>query len=456
MSSYKSHRRPATTSPDPNAFQVDSKYRIGVDKLRELFPNWTDQDLQSVLAEVAGDVSIAATRITEGYAEQWGNVSRKKDKKTSAPQSNSGPTSNGNSQVGGVPRGGRGGGRGGRGGFSRGGRGGGPGAVGRVPSARDVNGSKQDADASKPTDSVTNGIQTSTTDSWVSDAGGWHSQEPAPDGSETVAQLEPVESTTLPEPTQSATKSSAWDTAVPNETPSQAKPTVATPLKSSKVPTGAKLSWAQIARAQEKPKPTPPAPPIAPAPVQPPTPVEVSSTAPEPQEQPAVPQWEEPTTAEAPTWDDEPPYVQPPQAEADSTTKKEEDGWIGSEDSFVVVSKPAVAEEEAPAPPSSTIVEPPASVASSLTTPSLTTATTPSASSPAPSTSPKPSTPRPTNTSRMAHRFKADQAVVMPSFGTIGGVTSLGMQFGSLGISGDDIEAYVHILLLYSSSRTCL
>ncbi|KAF9219327.1 hypothetical protein BS17DRAFT_426908 [Gyrodon lividus] len=76
--SYKSAAFRNQTTSEP----VDVKYRPQAQQLQEFFPDYSVEDLQSLLNEVAGDVQIAATRISEGYVEQWGSVKSKKDKKT--------------------------------------------------------------------------------------------------------------------------------------------------------------------------------------------------------------------------------------------------------------------------------------------------------------------------------------------------------------------------------------
>ena len=82
MSSYKSSLSRA--KQQPSADPTDSMYRQQAQQLQELFPTWSNEgrlpsslsrlalilssqlDLQTLLAEVSGDVQVAATRITEG------------------------------------------------------------------------------------------------------------------------------------------------------------------------------------------------------------------------------------------------------------------------------------------------------------------------------------------------------------------------------------------------------
>jgi hypothetical protein len=70
----KSSRRPATTSHnnitddklDEESKRLKSKYSLTLSTLRELFPDWKDEDLLTVLSETEGDIEAAVTRIAEG------------------------------------------------------------------------------------------------------------------------------------------------------------------------------------------------------------------------------------------------------------------------------------------------------------------------------------------------------------------------------------------------------
>ena len=146
--------------------------------------------------------------------------------------------------------------------------------------------------------------------------------------------------------------------------------------------------------------------------------------------------WEEPTTAKAPIWDDEPAKV--------SATKKD------VEPSPVATTIP----EETPAPHAVEITSPSIEQSTpALTMSSHASSTVPSVASPTPpptssatATATKPSASRAAS-SRVASRFKPDQqaqAVVMPSFGSVsvGGGIGMGlggMKFGSLSIN-DDVD----------------
>lgn len=195
----------------------------------------------------------------------------------------------------------------------------------------------------------------------------------------------------------------------------EAEPHINGSTKLTKTPATSKLSWAQIARPQEKPAP-PPAPeptPPEPAVLREPTPPPAEALEPETQSG-----WEEPTTVQPPSWDDE-PQPKPPtiQTEAWLEPKPKEDS-------------PRLEEPPAPEPVLSAL---PAQVQHQDLSRSST-----------PSTSGK----RPSGAHRNSSRFKTtDQAVVMPNFVTT--TEKIGMQFGSLSLAGEEIvDTYVTVFIV--------
>ncbi|KAL5498206.1 DEF1 [Sanghuangporus vaninii] len=458
MASYKSSnfRR--------NQDNADAPTERGIAKIRqlqEMFPSWSDDDLKSLLQEVNYDVELAATRISEGHAEQWGAVTRKKDKRAAAAAASAAsfaPASGdrGSSR---AARGGRGGARGGRGGGGRGvGRGGHRETNGRhapspAPQASSSGAQATPAPASGTADAATStdwpktdgDSEPFTTSAW-GDAGDW----PSSSNANAAASSTPSHGKTDAAPTAKTNGATATPAEVKPRAPSPAPAPAAVPVArpAAKTPGTTKMSWAQIARPHEKPKvaaspaPAPPpavatsAQPLAPAPAPAPAPASEPITAPpEPDEQPhpEADGWEEPTTAQAPTWDDE-PSNQP-------TVKATVDGWITSVSSqSEAKSEPVHAEPVQPSPPKQPEPEPehiqaPSAFPAQL---SLQQKTESPVVPPA-----KPSTPvsyaRSLN-SRAGHRFKTDQAVVMPStFGA--SVEKLGMQFGSVNLGSDDVDA---------------
>ncbi|TBU59867.1 hypothetical protein BD310DRAFT_957925 [Dichomitus squalens] len=401
-------------SAQPQSDSPSDRYRAQAKQLQEAFPSWSYDDLQSLLVEVSGDVELASTRIIEGHAVQWGSVTRKKDKKPSS-------TSSYSKDPAGRERGEFRGGRGGR--AARGGpRGGAARGAGARGAHHEVNGHRakapvsgqnpKDAAAAEPATPVpVNGDATEADP----EASAWSSSTPATWGGDTAAINGTAPSAAAPP--------AAHSIAVP--APAQA-PTHNT-AKVVSTPATSKLSWAQIARKQEKP--TPPAPAPQPAPVSVPSPPPAPVQQPEPTPPPEVEDpvatstgWEEPTTVQAPTWDDEPR----PARQAES------------------VSAPAAPEEAKPAQPEAISEEEPvpdrvsAAIPPGVVQP-------PAPESPA-ALPPKPLTPsvstRPTPAPHRANpKFKTtDQPVVLPaSFGS--GVEKIGMQFGSLSLGGEDFDA---------------
>ncbi|CEH13048.1 Ubiquitin system component Cue [Ceraceosorus bombacis] len=63
------------------------KYGDKLGLLKELFADWSDEDLLSVLSQSGGEIELAVGRISEGHAEQFSSVKSKnaRKKETSAP-----------------------------------------------------------------------------------------------------------------------------------------------------------------------------------------------------------------------------------------------------------------------------------------------------------------------------------------------------------------------------------
>ncbi|KAH8112110.1 hypothetical protein DFH11DRAFT_539278 [Phellopilus nigrolimitatus] len=424
-----------------------------VEQLQEMFPMWTPQDLSSVIRDTNGDLELAVVRISEGHAEQWGSVTRKKEKRATGGAAQTKDTHGGSDRERGEPRGvrgGRGGGRGARGGARGSGRGG----------HRETNGRHASSPAPQvhaQADSLTTGAwgkeaPTSTEDVALSgdwgNANGSASNGAAPksgdsgDASGSAPAVEPTSTSdwgTIDTGTNAWGNGAAAAAAFPepkSQAPTPApvpvvKPVLKVPV--SKVPATSKMSWAQIAKPQDKPKvapaPVPPPSALTPASAPPPEPV-VAPAETEPQAQPEAQGWEEPTTAQAPTWDDEPQ----PQTTLPTTS----DGWITSTVD-IADAQPEVEAEREPAPPVQPEPEPePVSVPSAFPAQlGLHQKAESPIVPPAKSTTPV-SYARSLN-SRAGQRFKArDQAVIMPStFGS--SLEKLGMQFGSVNLGGDDV-----------------
>ncbi|KAL7278639.1 hypothetical protein PYCCODRAFT_1387865 [Trametes coccinea BRFM310] len=416
--------------PQPQQDSSNPRFSSQVKQLKEAFPTWSDFDLETLLVEVNGDVEVASLRIIEGHAEQWGNVTRKKDKKASTTAS-SHPKDASAGRERADFRGGRGG-RAARGGPARGGARGGVSA--RPGGHQDLNGHRakpsQSAEASKdasaPDAAPSVPANGETAEHEGEAASAWGSSTPATWGGDTAA----INGTSSSHPAPAAAPASSTPAPAPAQAPTQAPaPTPAPAAKSGSTPATSKLSWAQIARKpQDKPAP-PPAPVAAPPPAAPsapaPAPAQAQASEPAPpadaaEATPASTGWEEPTTVQAPTWDDEPRASQPAEPAAPVA---EEPKAAQPEPKVAVEAAPAPSAVSPPAQPQQPSPESPAALPSKPLTPAIQTRSTP-----------------------VSHRTNAkfkttDQPVVMPaSFGS--GIEKVGMQFGSLSLGGEDLDAH--------------
>ena len=122
---------------------------------------------------------------------------------------------------------------------------------------------------------------------------------------------------------------------------------------------------------------------------------------------------------QAPTWDDEPQVKQPVAAPVPEEPK------IVEPEPKPVAAPVSVTEREAATIPAEAHLAPAASEPVAIPTKPLT---------PAAHT-------RPGAAHRGSAKFKTDQAVVMPSSSFGSNVEKVGMQFGSLSLGGDDLDA---------------
>ncbi|PIA17850.1 hypothetical protein COEREDRAFT_80186 [Coemansia reversa NRRL 1564] len=65
---------------------LHSKYSGSVKALKELFPDWTEDDLLSAFKDAEGDLEGTINNITEGHATQWGEVKSRKEKRQAVKQ----------------------------------------------------------------------------------------------------------------------------------------------------------------------------------------------------------------------------------------------------------------------------------------------------------------------------------------------------------------------------------
>ncbi|PLW14587.1 hypothetical protein PCANC_01504 [Puccinia coronata f. sp. avenae] len=267
-----SNHHPVGNQDEPEELKlIRKKHGHNLATIRELFPNWTDEDLLMALNEASGDLELAAARISEGLAEKWGSVKTKKDKKTSSPVLPSSQPPRGQ----GAPntnvfegRGGRGRSDVPRGSARGGGRGAAPRGVGRGQPFTNVSrGTHPTAD--EPS------IATTTPTSWSLAVTASHneaSNSSGPSASLATIGNELGQSVDL-EPTNQSIGALPSEEAKPEsnhpprdgnlnglvEPPKFTSELAKKPISRVIAP-GTKMSWAQIARPVEPPKP-----PVAPA-----------------------------------------------------------------------------------------------------------------------------------------------------------------------------------------------
>ncbi|KAH8551023.1 hypothetical protein BGW37DRAFT_494526 [Umbelopsis sp. PMI_123] len=85
MSANESSQLPERkkSHPDTDLKKLKSQYGPKLSTLRELFADWSDEDLIFALQEADGDLELTIDRISEGWVNQWGEVKTKKAKKES-------------------------------------------------------------------------------------------------------------------------------------------------------------------------------------------------------------------------------------------------------------------------------------------------------------------------------------------------------------------------------------
>ena len=149
--------------------------------------------------------------------------------------------------------------------------------------------------------------------------------------------------------------------------------------------------------------------------------------------------WEEPTTAQPPTWDDE-PHVKPPISTGDAWGSLSEAVETTQPESQPLLQQHETEAVTATEPPTPEPVGKSSLPASKSEPPAQTTISTPTLPQVAIATpSPKLASRPPAVPHRSSARYKTtDQPVVMPSsFGA--SVEKVGMQFGSLGLGGESL-----------------
>ncbi|KAI9791761.1 MAG: hypothetical protein M1816_003571 [Peltula sp. TS41687] len=231
--------------------ELKRKYSGQLITLKELFPDWTDEDLVFALEETDGDLEGTVDRITEGNMSQWGEVKKKSKERSRSKAQEPTQVSATDQNTASTGRGSRGGranveGRGGRGRGTERGRKSGRG--GRGGSAAPANGTWASGTNTNDVDSGKTSIPTEESSAWEVSAASAPAQKVQDDDWGTF---------TTPEQTGDngdwGTGASTEHTAVPDA------------KKSSIIPDGTKKSWASMF-AKPAPPPVPkniPPPPAA-------------------------------------------------------------------------------------------------------------------------------------------------------------------------------------------------
>ncbi|KAF9315198.1 hypothetical protein BG003_003383 [Podila horticola] len=221
--------------------------------LKELFADWTEEDLLYAIQESGGDLELTILRISDGHATQWGEVKGKK--KTPKPKSAPEKQEFRSNSRGGFAARGRGDGtRGGRGGATRGA----PRAQNGGDRARPVKSEQETVVASDAAVTTTEEPSTETpawvtsTETTIESTSGWGDVTSSNDT--TITTTAGTETTT--------TDSYGATPAAPVRK-----------VNTATIPVGSKMSWAKIVKPTPPPAPTPVA--VAPTPVPVPAPVHI-------------------------------------------------------------------------------------------------------------------------------------------------------------------------------------
>merc|ERR1712225_142728 len=260
--------QPTETRQIPQQHQLKKMDGSKVTTIKEMFPDWTDEDVVFALQETDGDLETTVDRITDGTITQWGEVSKsKKDRSKSKVKEATTVTSFGDStNQSRVSRGGRAGFDGARGGRGRATERGGRGGRGRAP----TNGVRKEntVETSTPT------VESTAWETAPSGESSWDAPKATEDSYDTT------------KPAQDSWSSTATGAAA-------ATATTAAKVTSSVIPDGVKKSWASIFAPAPAPKKAPE--PVVEKPAEP-TKVEEPVEAPVPEAEPSIP---EPAPVEA-------------------------------------------------------------------------------------------------------------------------------------------------------------
>ncbi|KAL4866159.1 hypothetical protein BDV12DRAFT_173366 [Aspergillus spectabilis] len=358
--------------------QMKKKYSDTLPLLKELFPDWTDEDLVFALEDADGDLEQAIDRISEGNVSQWGEVKKKTTDRSrpKAKEVQSTPTEPAGTAV----RGGRG-----RGGFEGRGR-------ARGDRGRGGRGGRAGAHAN-----------------------GTRAEKPSL----------PAEITPIDDSVTATNVTPAADTTTP-ETVATSTDTPAAPV----VPEGTKKGWASLFAKPAVPPPQ--KKPAAPAPIPIPAVAEQPAPAPVLEEKPIEPEAapaQVPTPVPVPILTEKAPQPAIPQPSEEPQIATPSSAEVEPSKDDLTKNNLAQIPDVSPPIPSATA----ASTIGSTMDPSVAAIATPAR--PAPGALPSSALKQSIRTPGLQRRVMEQQeAVVMPGNHA---VDRAAVQFGSMGLNGD-------------------
>ncbi|KAF9998347.1 hypothetical protein BGZ80_006805, partial [Entomortierella chlamydospora] len=419
--STSSQRRPGGKDEPEDLRQLRREHGGSLATLKELFPDWTEEDLLYAIQDAGGDVNLATLRISEGHATQWGEVKGKK--KTQKPKTTT------SSQRGGfADRGSRG-----RGDGFRGGRGGSTRGTSRQTGDRQGRSTKVDdpypaLNGSTYVEKID--ISTRSSSAWGASSSAanetsdsWSTPQEVTTFDETVAESEITTTTATdswdtPEPSTVVADSNDTSTTSTADSWGSTSTTPARKLNTSTIPAGSKMSWAKIVKPEPAPQPVPQPAPVAPSksiPATTPTPASAQehTSAPPVEEKPAevIPEPIVETAPEPTPVVEEAPVEEVPEPEIAEPAPEKQDEETAPEQA----SEPEPEPEPVPEPVKAPAPTPAASVATNATPVGP------------PGLKHKPA-PQP-------RRLNQDAAVVMPIGSTA--LQSVGLKFGSFSLNDE-------------------
>ncbi|KAF9287177.1 hypothetical protein BGZ68_002134 [Mortierella alpina] len=246
--------------------------------LKELFADWTEEDLLYAIQDAGGDLELTILRISDGHATQWGEVKGKKKTPKTKTASEKQEFRSSNSQRGGFAGRGRGdSSRGGRGGATRGA----PRALnggdrnGRPAKETEITAVSEQSQNETPSAEKTESGETAAAESTADATAGWGSA-PAWGASSTTNDSTADSADAWSTPATATTTNDSWGSspaAAPVAALSPAAPV--RKVNTATIPAGSKMSWAKIVKPEPAPQPV-----VVPAPAAPSAPVHIP--APEP------------------------------------------------------------------------------------------------------------------------------------------------------------------------------